>query len=642
MIINHNVLADFANKTYNINTKNSTKNMRKLSSGFRVNSAADDAAGLQISEKMRQQVRGLNRASHNAEDGISYIQTAEGALNEVHAMLDRCKELTVQAANDTNTDADREAIKKELDELVKHIDQVADTTQFNTMNVFSTTGISPDVTAMPDIDVPGTVNARVKDVNVTFFFVDSSGNPIDVTENQAVGVDNNYENSDIARFVQAAAADAVANLKSTYPSLFTNASDGIKIGLNMARMDGVGGTLASAALGMTASSTYTTMSYTLNVDTADYPMSDFATMSDSRKADLAATIAHEMTHLVMYDNLTNGMLSGRTTSYPDWFIEGMAQTASGDGGWVTGSLRTSSSDATIQQYMNKLPSHPYGAGYLATMYLGYAASTDGRSGAGSTETDPTALGTLVKEGLNKIFDSLSTGATLSDAIAANTNFSGLADFEAKFRAGDTDSLGFVKNFITAVNGGGGSIFGPLNTAQSAMFEPSTLTSNLNKYVVDASNTRFMNAYGSGYTFPEKEQPKVTGPDVLNLQVGALAYQSVKLYRYDVSSVAILGTNNLDVSDFEKAGQSIERVDKAIERVSNVRSYYGAVQNRLEYAINNLDNTAENTQAAESRIRDTDMASEVTELSKNNILQQAAQAMIAQANSINEGVLTLLQ
>jgi flagellin len=117
-------------------TKSLSKNTEKLSSGYRINRAADDAAGLSISEKMRTQIRGLNRASANAQDGISYIQTAEGALNEVHSLLQRSRELSVQAANDTNTDSDRQALQDEIDALSKEVDRISIATQFNTMNVF--------------------------------------------------------------------------------------------------------------------------------------------------------------------------------------------------------------------------------------------------------------------------------------------------------------------------------------------------------------------------------------------------------------------------------------------------------------------------------------------------------------------------
>jgi len=135
MVVQHNLQAMNANRQLGITTSAQSKSTEKLSSGYKINRAADDAAGLSISEKMRSQIRGLNKASDNAEDGISLVQTAEGALNEVHSMLQRMNELATQAANDTNTTADRTAIQNEINQLTSEIDRVASTTQFNTMNL---------------------------------------------------------------------------------------------------------------------------------------------------------------------------------------------------------------------------------------------------------------------------------------------------------------------------------------------------------------------------------------------------------------------------------------------------------------------------------------------------------------------------
>ena len=135
MVVQHNLTAMNANRQLGITTGQQAKSSEKLSSGYRINRAADDAAGLTISEKMRSQIRGLNKASDNAQDGISLIQTAEGALNEAHSILQRMNELATQAANDTNTSSDRTAIQKEIDALTSELDRIASTTQFNTQNL---------------------------------------------------------------------------------------------------------------------------------------------------------------------------------------------------------------------------------------------------------------------------------------------------------------------------------------------------------------------------------------------------------------------------------------------------------------------------------------------------------------------------
>lgn len=143
MVIMHNMTAENAARQVSTGKKRIEKSTERLSSGYRINRSADDAAGLTISEKMRWQIRGLDRAAENAGDGVSYIRTAEGALGEMHSLMERCKELCVQAANDTNTEADRRAIQEEVDQLTQEIDRISATTQYNTLHVFSTDGISP-------------------------------------------------------------------------------------------------------------------------------------------------------------------------------------------------------------------------------------------------------------------------------------------------------------------------------------------------------------------------------------------------------------------------------------------------------------------------------------------------------------------
>ena len=145
MVVQHNLSAANTNRQLGMTTNSLSKSTEKLSSGYRINRAADDAAGLSISEKMRSQIRGLDKASSNAEDGISLIQTAEGALNEVHDMLQRMNELATQAANDTNTTADRNAIQSEIDQLVSEVDRVSSSTQFNTMNLLDGTFTSKNL-----------------------------------------------------------------------------------------------------------------------------------------------------------------------------------------------------------------------------------------------------------------------------------------------------------------------------------------------------------------------------------------------------------------------------------------------------------------------------------------------------------------
>ena len=181
MVVQHNLTAMNANRQLGITAGNQAKATEKLSSGYRINRAGDDAAGLSISEKMRSQIRGLDKASSNAQDGISLIQTAEGALNEAHAILQRMNELSTQAANDTNTSADRTAIKKEIDALVSELDRIASTTQFNTMNLLDGTFSGKNLQV-------GALEGQVIAISIGSMNASTLGvNSLDVSSNSAAG-----------------------------------------------------------------------------------------------------------------------------------------------------------------------------------------------------------------------------------------------------------------------------------------------------------------------------------------------------------------------------------------------------------------------------------------------------------------------
>ena len=643
MVISHNLQAMNAQRQLGNVSTDIAKNTEKLSSGYRINRAADDAAGLSISEKMRKQIRGLSQASENSQHGVSFVQIADGALTEVHDMLDRMVELTVQAANGTNSSFDRSAIQKEIDQLTKEINRVQETTQFNKIPVFSENGHSPD----EGIYNSNIISAAILDTGsskFTFAYIGSDGNASQTQNTTATGKVNSGLNKDFADFVVAAASSAASKITTAYPSL-ANASSDVTIGLDVHNIDGKNNTLASAQLSMRYTSEWTQMTYTMNIDSSDYNPASFDTMSDAQKADLAATIAHEMTHLIMQDTLTGGMTGANR--FPTWFIEGTAQTSSGDGGWVSGTIGS----GTVENYMSKLDSLPYGAGYLATMALGLAVSEEESYTAPSTED-------IIKHGLDSLFQELVSqkqNQDLSAAITNKTKYSSLADFENKFKSGDSTLLGYVNAILTQKNASnnpesGSLLASSLGEAQSVTFSPANITNVTGlKYVLDPSATAFANSFGTG--FPTVPQPVrgarhgvSEGGEDINVHAGADADMTNKIAikRYDISAMAIFDGDKVDVMTEDSATKSIDIVGMAKERVSRVRSYYGAIQNRLEHTIKNLDNVVENTTAAESQIRDTDMASEMVKYTKNNILMQAGQSMLSQANQSTQGVLSLLQ
>lgn len=696
MVVQANMLAMNANRHLGIVDTGVAKNTEKLSSGYKINRAADDAAGLAISEKMRRQIKGLTRASQNAMDGVSLCQIADGACGEVHDILNRMKVLSIQASNATNSDDERRYLQEEVSQLTTEIDRVNDTTIFNEMNVFCSNEpgyynlnrtLGPGEKLYPNEAAP---KEEASPFHISWEFVGQNGASTEKkdTVNSAtpVGSETPYKDSDVAKFIEDAVASAASQLKASYPNLFSAAATkNIQIGLNMTNMDGAGGTLASAQLSLSSGSN-TTMKYTLNVDTSDYPLS--MSLTDAQKADLSSTIAHEMTHIMMYDTVTSAMVGeGTVGELPKWFTEGVAQASSGDHGWLSGRLNTSSSDADIKQYVSDLYTKPYGAGYAASMYLGTLASNSLDSVSSSN----------IRAGLDKILTSMANGKTLDEAIKQHTGKT-LSEFEKDFKSGSDDTMKFMHSFLTERNNtGAGSIFDDLSATPAALF--ATPSGSSDYYALDRAHTAVENKMNDialkPYTpgsngssekdggrdstppdLPEDEIAKLAeklrnlGRSVpegiiysapLDLQVGAEKGQVISLLKFDVSAFGLFFNGEYsphtgwdgsqddimefmetpDVSTIDSAQRTLAFIDRASDKISAIRSYYGATQNRLEHTIKNLDNVIENTTAAESAIRDTDMAKEMTEFSNNNIIRQAAQSVLAQANQSNQQILSLL-
>ena len=395
MVVQHNLTAMNSNRQLGVTTSAQAKSAEKLSSGYRINRAGDDAAGLKISEKMRSQVRGLNRASTNAQDGVSLIQTAEGALNEAHSILQRMNELAVQGANDTNENIDREAINEELDALTTELDRISSTTQFNKQNL----------------------------------------------------LDGSFKNKKL--------------------QVGANADQNIEISI--------------------------------------------------------------------------GSMNAKTLGLKD----------------VSGTI-----EKTAQEGVNP----------VAIKYQGMSYTYRPKS---SLDKNTANAISVFKKQLSGKYTS--------------------ANYAAQFENGIVfyKSLVNDKTYSTVSK----AVAGDVSAAKQAM--SADVKKNINTY----------------------------------LQTSAVTAKALSSYTQN---------GNARVDTYEMANNSITAIQDAINKVSSQRSALGALQNRLEHTIANLDNVAENTQAAESRIRDTDMASEMVEYSKNNILAQAGQSMLAQSNQSTQGVLSLLQ
>lgn len=592
MIINHNVPALNTHRQLSINTANTNKNIEKLSSGLRINRAGDDAAGLAISEKMRGQIRGLDQAARNAQDGISLIQTAEGALNETHSILQRQREIANQSANGTNTDSDRQALQDEMNALTSEINRIGNTTEFNTQKLLKGDG----------------GNALAK-----------SGLTATTT---TTGATTNNQVSQATVFSGLVTAD------SGKSATFTLNGQAIKVNF----VEDTGLTTGNAS-----------------VDT------DKATANEVTikfNAGTAGNVGNALTSALNTVIGKNSELAGNFTASNATGTLTIAATATGDAKGAAGSIAAVAFSAALATAATG------GAAAVGTtthvqevQTIDFSSlDTTGTSAANNAATDA-SLKALVGKGMTIAgqqieFYNSNDGAYTGSAIGVNIS-TALANAEGA----DGDKVKeLVKNIAAQL---GSKIPGV------------TITQ-------DATNGAKLNIKDATY-IGEAGKGKISITDggvqeafKTSFQIGANTGQSMSLEINDMRSKALGitgkagdagftatntvtdGTNDvkgeaaLNIATKEGAAAAIAILDKATAAVSSERSKLGATQNRLEHTINNLGTASENLTAAESRIRDVDMAKEMMQQTKNNILAQAAQAMLAQANQQPQGVLQLLR
>ncbi len=620
-----NMAALNANRQFGITTMKSAKRTEKLSSGYRINRAADDAAGLSISEKMRRQVRGLTQAAANAQDGISMVQIGEGALNEVHDMLQRANELAVKAATGTLQDADRAMVDSEIQQLKAEIDKTAQNTTFNDIPIFPENGKSPMTAGY----------VETKSYDITYDPQDGSvmingaqaGPGAAGAGRAAVEVSSGSALADL--IANDIVPNAVKQILTAFPSLKgAVGNDTIKMSLDVAYIDGKDRTLAYASFQYSMGGGKP-VSMGIRVDSADFKESD-VNGSGAQTEVLKSTLAHELLHSVMQYTLTDGMSGRKGEKYPTWFVEGTAQLAGG--GFVTGWNDTlsyytanltgendTSQDANIANYLKKftMNGRPYGHGYLGVAYLGYLADIKAGTGTSGTVSDAG-----IARGMDLIFGDLiggkSLAATLQDRVGITEG-----QLNQLFRDGDSNLTEFVRKLAWHSNGGAGSVIaGGLAVGGSSLlssgFDPNQ------PFQID----------------PFQIRVDYSGAAAVALQVGAEPGIHIEFDLYQMSTQA-LGLEDMNVKTTDDADLAIDGIKLAINYVSNVRSYYGAIQNRLEHTINNLNNITENTAAAESRIRDADIAEEMVHYSNDQIMMQAGSSILAQANQQSQLILGLL-
>ena len=554
MVVQHNLKAMNANRMLNINSKASAHSTEKLSSGYRVNRAADDAAGLAISEKMRKQIRGLDQASSNAEDGISCVQTAEGALAEVQDMLQRMNELCVQAANGTNSMTDRQYIQDELNQLVTEIDRISETTKFNETYLLKGDKNLPE-------DLVYTFNYIVDDE------VDPTGTSlVENNKTPAQKVKVNYDSTENVYVVPATISTSNSSSPVT-ADVITKGSDYTKY------LDAT--TKVGASSSVTAAGFQTTHVAFKNTDLGT---------NHGLTTDAKGRITHATKEAYIYDTETKNIIHLAATEDLSNYIEVR------DGNYVV-----------KDQYR-------------------LLAEADGQKTAGAAAN---VLGDAVN-GTDRELDR-------HDFIGSRTERK-LYDSDGNIVAG----MALYKFFNENGDYTGG------------LFSDAKATQEVKRGNLPAATDIYDPTKIDFYTSRLTE--KITAPLTFALHVGADSDLENKIYTtIDTMSAAGLGVNKLKNTSIgivddsgNNATAAIDVVAKGLQIVSTQRSILGAVQNRLEHTIANLDNVVENTTAAESAIRDTDMADEMVSYSNNQVLLQAGQSILAQANQANQGVLSLLQ
>ena len=516
MRIQHNITAMNSYRNFNANNSKLSKNLEKLSSGYKINRAGDDAAGLAISEKMRAQITGLEGATKNAKDGISLIQTAEGALTEVHDMLNRMTTLAEQSANGTyQNELDREQLQKEVDSLKSEIDRIADSTNFNGLKLLD-----------------GSLSTK-SSANSVKYALDDSG---------------------------------------TFST--------------------------SAALGTAA-----TYSQTLQVDASTVKKGDEVNVSfkyidaDGQQQEFSATVT---------------------------------ATTTGQAGIADGLV-----DKLKEKFGNNYPvTVTATAGNKITLKL------TNQAGAQSEETDIVSSTVKIKVNGREVENGGSAGArtkgasqyygvTLNDKNADKSNFIEIdgEKFQIVTR-GQKANDGYKALYVDQTSG--------TYTSDSIK----QIASQLQSYGVNARVDDATTAKQIRVDVKNVITDKAKGG--LSLQIGDTAdkYNKLTVSVADMHTEAI-GVGNVDISTQEGAANALDKIKTAINKVSDTRGSLGALSNRLDHTINNLGVMRENIQNAESTIRDTDVAEEMMTYTKNNILNQSAQAMLAQANQLPQGVLQLL-
>ena len=718
MVISHNMMAMNAQRQFNIVGNEKRKLTEKLASGYRINRASDDAAGLSISEKMRKQIRGLDRGATNVQDGISLCQVADGALNEVHDMLQRMNELAVQAANGTNSLQDRESIQGEIDQIVSEIDRIGNTTDFNSRKLFKHSDIKFDENGkayrIEYENVPTTYTESVPDIYTytetvpAHYGVSSisvSGNLTNEANNQfSLTADETglRVNSTLYKWseIYSTNGDALSSLgkNQNYNIEYNGCTLTIKTG-NCNDIKSLINSLDGVQIDYT-DKTRTVTSPIVAISADPFIMSNPTYWPVDSNDNITLTIsANDTNILIKSGNKTCATVNWSMVKYTEGTDTVEADLRTGLNLKFTLNKTENYKEEFKDILMSgAMPSIDYHGDYTYAAVSDYSITVNGsqtyRMGVyklgealadvgytgGTVVQNTKAMGTITSHGIHDIYFDLyannkkmrfyldDTGDVwLDNSSPAGEYFfykfyyqkqdktmsNAYVEIPVYYRNDMTASQKRADLYNRTVAISFGSEYRAKNIdigASSGVISTKYTVDGLN----DAPDETVTREVVTGYHDEERTRIDVVEkkvyvedgdledvPQDLWIQSGDKVGDGMYI-TIDPMNAKILGIDNLDVTSSENASKTLESVSKAIESVSKIRSNIGAQQNRLEHTFNNVKNTEENLQAAESRIRDTDMAKEMVKLSIRNMLEQAGISMMSQANMSHQGVLAILQ
>ena len=562
MRIQHNIMAMNAYRNYNTNTSALAKNLEKLSSGYKINRAGDDAAGLAISEKMRAQITGLNAAQKNVKDGISLVKTAEGAMQEIQDMLNRMDYLATQSANGTYDDpVDRYNLQKEVDQLKSEINRIADSANFNGINLLdgSQDGGS-SAASMTDVDVTVEVDAL---------------KPTEATRKGIYAVDTkNF------KFTAASGSSGTVSIKVAGKTIATATVS-------------TGGKISASDLTLTTGE--------LTIGGVKFEV------SGSADSEIVLTMKEDPTE--DFEEDMSVTITGVTQAPA---TQDDVDEALGNNG-ISDTVR-------VKQDAIYAADRVYASATFDLDDVFAAGIKDGDQIKIGNETYTFSVGKDSKFKSGKNIVDLTAFEVGSDKLtaAAARRLTAAAAGNKMFKVTTDNASGAIH--LTEIDG---AVDYNKNDLRGS--ETDTMDGNWTGLV------KFGNAAASG------------GGTGLTLQIGdtSESYNQLTVSIGDMHTYGSMGIDGIDISTRDGASSAIDVIKNAINYVSGIRGDLGATQNRLEHTANNLSVMAENIQDAESTIRDTDVAEEMMKYTKNNILVQSAQAMLAQANAVPQGVLQLL-